>query len=108
MFELRPPKDLKDLQAKSTERPFHRNSDFIEDIRRRSSAFMEGEGSDEGGFEEVPRRAQQHEGGTLGDVDAGAEDAEDHGEAAEFGDDEGDGEEVQNVGVGLGLDGRAL
>jgi hypothetical protein len=49
-----------------------------------------------------------HDGGGFGDVDAGAEDAEDYGEAAEFGDDEGDGEEVQNVAVGLGLDGRAL
>jgi hypothetical protein len=49
-----------------------------------------------------------HEGGGFGDVDAGAEDTEDYGEAADFGDDEGDDDEVQNVGVGLGLDGRPL
>jgi predicted acylesterase/phospholipase RssA len=105
MFELRPPKEVRDLQAQSLNRPQHRNSDFLEEIRRRSSAFVEGEASDDEGGS---RRARQHEGGGFGDVDAGAEDAEDYGEAAEFGDDEGDGEEVQNVAVGLGLDGRAL
>jgi hypothetical protein len=109
MFELRPPKEVRDLQAKSSERPQHRNSDFIEEIRRRSSVFVEDDNSDDDGdFEKVSRRAQQHEGGTFGDVDAGAEDADDYGEAAEFGDDEGEGDEVQNVGVGLGLEGRAL
>jgi hypothetical protein len=36
------------------------------------------------------------------------EDADDHGEAADFGDDERDQDEVQNVGVGLGLEGQAL
>jgi hypothetical protein len=108
MFELRPPKEVRDLQAKSRERPEHRNSDFLEEVRRRSSVFVEGDGFDDGDFENVSRRAQQHEGGTFGDVDAGAEDAEDYGEAADFGDDEGDGEEVQSVGVGLGLEGRAL
>ena len=105
MFELRPPKDITDLQAKSTERPQYRNRDFLEEIRRRSSAFVEDEDSDnDGDFERVSRRAQQFAGGTFGEVDGSAED----GEAAEFGDDEGDGEEVQNVGVGLGLDGRPL
>jgi predicted acylesterase/phospholipase RssA len=109
MFELRPPKEVTDLQAKSRERQLLRNSDFLEEVRRRSSVFVEGAGSDDDGdFEKVSRRAQQHEGGTFGDVDAGAEDAEDYGEAADFGDDEGDGEEVQSVGVGLGLEGRTL
>jgi hypothetical protein len=102
MFELRLPKDVADLQAKGTERPLHRNSDFIEDIRRRSAVFVEDEESDDCGFEKVSRRAQQHQGGTVADVDGVAEDA-----AADFGDDEADGEgeceEVQNAGVGLGL-----
>jgi len=54
------------------------------------------------------RRKQQHTGGMLGDADAGAEDVEDHGEAADFGDDEEERDEVQNIGVGLGLEGSAL
>jgi hypothetical protein len=109
MFELRPPKEVRDLQARSRERSQLGNSDFLEEVRRRSSVFVEGDGSnDDGDFERVSRRAKQREGGTFGDVDAGAEDAEDYGEAAEFGDDEEDGEEVRNVAVGLGLEGRAL
>jgi hypothetical protein len=115
MFELRPPREVRELQARNHARPEPRNSDFLEEIRRRSSAFVEGEQSDEDGvFEKVSRRAKQHQGGAFGDVDAGAEDAEDYGEAGDFGDDEGDGDgdgdgdEVQNVGVGLGLEGRAL
>jgi hypothetical protein len=109
MFELRTPKDIKNLQAQINERPQHRNSDFLEEVRRRSSVYVEGEDSDgDGGYKQISRRAKQHEGGTFGDVDAGAEDAEDYGEAGDFGDDEGDGDEVQNVGVGLGLEGRAL
>jgi hypothetical protein len=110
MFELGPPREVKDLRAKSSER---RTSDFIEEIRRRSSVFVEGqemEGEDDEDEEpnRLSRRAQQNEGGTIGAVDGGAEDAEDYGEAAEFGDDEDDGDEVQNVGVGLGIEGRAL
>jgi hypothetical protein len=109
MFELRPPKEVRDLQARSNEQPHQKNSDFIEEIRRRSSVFVEGADSDDdSGLDKNSRRAKQHEGGTFGDVDAGAEDIEDYGEAADFGDDEGDGDEVQNVGVGLGLEGRAL
>jgi predicted acylesterase/phospholipase RssA len=109
MFELRPPKEVRDLQGRSKEQPHQKNSDFIEEIRRRSSVFVEGEDSDDDGeFGKNSRRAKQHEGGTFGDVDAGAEDIEDYGEAADFGDDEGDGDEVQNVGVGLGLEGRTL
>jgi hypothetical protein len=106
MFELRPPNDVENLRPRGTAPPLHRNSDFIEEVRRRSSAFVDGDDSDS--YEKVSRRAQQHEGGTYGDLDAGAEGAEDHGEAADFGDDEGDGAEVQNVGVGLGLDAKAL
>lgn len=108
MFELRPPKEVRDLQSVT-----HRNSDFIEEIRRRSSVFVEGDGDgedDDDGLETLSRRAQQHEGGAFGGEDAGMEDAEDCGEAGEFGDDEEDreGDEVQNVGVGLGLEGKAL
>ncbi|CAA9965395.1 lipid particle protein [Pyrenophora teres f. maculata] len=54
------------------------------------------------------RRKQQHKGSMLGDADAGAVDFEDHGEAGDFGDDEEERDEVQNVGVGLGLEGSAL
>jgi hypothetical protein len=109
MFELRTPKDVKSLQAQSNERPQHRNSDFLEEIRRRSHVFVEGEDSDgDDGYDNHSRRAKQHEGGTFGGLDAGEEDAEDYGEAADFGDDECDGDEVQNVGVGLGLEGPAL
>lgn len=109
MFELRPPKEVRDLQARSRARPEPLNSDFLEEIRRRSSAFVEGEQSEEDeDVEKVSRRAKQHEGGTFGVVDAGAKDAEDYGEAGDFGDDEGDGDEIQNVGVGLGLEGRAF
>tara|TARA_R110002003_G_scaffold207_4_gene16016 strand:- start:7646 stop:10282 length:2637 start_codon:yes stop_codon:yes gene_type:complete len=108
MFELHPPKEVKDVQAQSTGRPELRNTNFLEMIRRRSSVFAEAEDSDDDeSFGKDSRRAQQHKGGAFGDVDAGAEDAEECGEAADFGDDEDDGEEVQNVGVGLGLDGRA-
>ncbi|KAF1913914.1 patatin-like phospholipase domain-containing protein [Ampelomyces quisqualis] len=106
MFELHPPKDVKDLQTSSKERPFHRNSDFVEDSRRRSSVFVEGDDSDNDG--EYASSSKPHEGGAFGHVDAGAEDAEDYGEAADFGDDEDDGDEVLNVGVGLDLDRRAL
>lgn len=107
MFELGPPREVRDLRAQSSER---RTSDLIEEIRRRSSVFVEGravEGEDDEDEESntLSRRAQQHEGGTIGDVDGGAED---YGEAAEFGDDEDDGDEVQNVGAGLGIEGRAL
>ncbi|KAH3972391.1 hypothetical protein HBH70_002550 [Parastagonospora nodorum] len=98
MFELRPPKEVRDLQARTHGRSQHRNSDFLEEIRRRSSAFVEGEGSDDEGRAGRYRR---------GDVDAGAQDAEVYGEPAEFGDDEGDGEEVQSA-VGLGLEGKGL
>ena len=58
--------------------------------------------------QDTSRRRQQHKGGAFGGTDAGMEDADDHGEAADFGDDEGDQDEVQNVGVGLGLEGQAL
>ncbi|KAF2823363.1 patatin-like phospholipase domain-containing protein [Ophiobolus disseminans] len=96
MFELRTPKDVREFPSTSTARPQHRNSDFIEEIRRRSSVFVEGEGSDnEGDFENVPRR---DEGGAFDGLDAGAEGAE-YGDAADFGDDEGDGEELLNVGL---------
>ncbi|KAL5118398.1 hypothetical protein ACEQ8H_003748 [Pleosporales sp. CAS-2024a] len=114
MFELRPPKEVRDLRLKSLERPQHRHEDFLAEVRRRSSLFAEGghsHGDSDGDSElEDSRRAQQHEGGAFGHVDAGAEDAEDYyGEAAEFGDDEeGDDEQVQNVAVGLGLEGTAL
>jgi hypothetical protein len=102
MFELRPPKEVRELQAKSHARPEPRHSDFLEEIRRRSSAFVEGgQSDDDGAFEKVSRRAKQHDGGAFGDVDAGADDAEDYGEAGDFGDDEGDEDEVQNVGDGL-------
>jgi hypothetical protein len=108
MFELRPPpKDILDLQSSSHERPIHRTSDFIEEIRRRSSVFVDGDDSD-GDYPSSSRRAKQRNGGSFGDVDAGAEDAEDYGEAGDFGDDEGDDDEVQNVGVGLGLEGNGL
>lgn len=110
MFELGPPREVRDLRAGTGER---RTSDFIEEIRRRSSVFVEGqemerEDDDDDEPSGISRRAQQHEGGTIGVVDGGAEDAEGYGEAADFGDDEDDGDEVQNVGVGLGIEGRAL
>lgn len=108
MFELRPPpKDILDLSSSSRERPIHRTSDFIEEIRRRSSVFVDGDDSD-GDYPSSSRRTRQHQGGAFGDVGAGAEDAEDYGEAGDFGDDEGDDDEVQNAGVGVGLEGHGL
>lgn len=96
MFEFRQPKELKDLQADS--------GDFLEEIRRRSNVFEDGISSeDDADFEKMSRRRKQHEGG---DVNAGAQDMAQYREAAEFGDDEGDGDEIQSVGVGLGLEGR--
>lgn len=96
MFELRPPKEMVDLQAKSIERPLPRNnSDFIEEIRRRSAVFVDGgESDEEEGLEKVSRRAQQQKDSV--------EEAVDDGEEGDFGDDEAD-EEVQSVSVGLGL-----
>ena len=96
MFELRPPVEMGDLQG----------------FRRRSRAVADddddGGGSDVEQLQSESRRSQQHQGGGLGGADAGAEDVEDYGEAAHDGDDEGDGEQVQSVAVGLGLEGRAL
>ena len=98
MFELRPPTEFGDLQG----------------FRRRSRAVAddddEDEDEDDSDVEQLhseSRRRQQHRGGGFGDVDAGAQDVQDHGEAAHWGDDEGDGEE-QSLGVGLGLEGQAL
>lgn len=85
MFELRPAAEL-DLQ----------------DAFARSRVGDEDAGEQKRGS----RRRQQHCGGAVGDVDAGAEDV-DGGEAAHWGDDEGDGE-VQSVGTGLGVEGRAV
>ncbi|CAO2657542.1 Nn.00g036680.m01.CDS01 [Neocucurbitaria sp. VM-36] len=98
MFELRPPKEWSYLDNSGS------NSK-----RKQSRVVIDDDDSDNEDYvEHESRREQQHEGGTFGDGDAGAEDAEDYGEAADFGDDESDGEEVQNVGVGLGFEGRKL
>lgn len=109
MFELRPSTALKDLRADNRKEAQLRGDDFLEDVRRSSKVFEDdGDLADDGDFERVSRRRQQHAGGVLGDEDAGAEDIEDRGEAADFGDDESDGDEVQIVGAGLGLEGRPL
>ncbi|KAF1942189.1 patatin-domain-containing protein [Clathrospora elynae] len=90
MFEFRPTKDISNLRAG----------------RKQSRVFDDSD--DDGEVHDVPRRKQQHAGGGFGDRDAGAEDVQDRGEAADNGDDEEDGNEVQNVGVGLGVQGQAL
>jgi hypothetical protein len=90
MFEFRPTRGIGDFQMG----------------RKQSRVFDDSDDAEE--TQNMSRRKQQHRGGMFGDVDAGAKDVEDHGEAAEFGDDEEDRDEVQNVGVGLGLEGRAF
>ena len=111
MFELRPPKELGDLHNES--RRSTRNGSGMS--RKQSKVILDDDTSDDddGDIDNESRREQQHEGGTFGDEDAGAEDVEDYGEAVEFGDDEeededDEGEEVQNIGVGLGFEGRSL
>jgi hypothetical protein len=89
MFEFRPTEDMSELQIGA---------------RKQSKVIDDSDPADD--IQGGSRRRQQHEGGMFGDADAGAEDAEDRGEAVEFGDEEED--EVQNVGVGLGLEGHAL
>ncbi|KAF3004096.1 hypothetical protein E8E13_003682 [Curvularia kusanoi] len=92
MFELRPPTEIGDLQG------FRRRSRAVADEDDES----DGSGSDMDGLDEEQlhtenrRRQQQHRGGEFGD-----------GDAAHWGDDEGEGEE-QSVGAGLGLEGRPL
>jgi predicted acylesterase/phospholipase RssA len=109
MFDFRPSTSLKDSRANNREHAQLRDGDFLDDIRRRSRVFEDdGDPADDSGFERISRRREQHAGGVLGSEDAGAEDVEDRGEAANFGDDESDGDEVQNVGVGLGVEGQAL
>jgi hypothetical protein len=90
MFEFRPTGNLIDIPKG----------------RKQSEVFDDSEDGEEN--ENVSRRRQQHQGGMFGDTDAGMEDAEDHGEAADFGDDEEDRGEAQNVGVGLGLQGQGI
>lgn len=90
MFEFRPSGDIIDVPTG----------------RKQSRVFDDSDDAE--GSQDVPRRRQQHKGGMFGDTDAGMKDAEDHGEAADFGDDEEDRDEVQNVGVGLGLEGQGL
>ncbi|KAH8726980.1 patatin-like phospholipase domain-containing protein [Phaeosphaeriaceae sp. PMI808] len=97
MFELRPPKEVKELQQiNRNEHPQYRNIDFLEEVRRRSSVFIDDEDS---GFK---RQARRHDEDAFGDVGAGAEDGED------FGDDEGEEDDIQNVGLGLGTEGKEL
>lgn len=88
MFELRPPKELSDLQAE----------------RKQSRVFVDDDNSDsDEGTWKGSRRGQQHQDfGPLDDVDVGAEGLDDYGEASDFGDDEEDGEEVQSITEGLG------
>lgn len=75
MFELRPQKELSDLQAE----------------RRQSRVVIDDEDSDsDEEFGNGSRQGQYHEGGSFGDVGAGAEGLEDYGETADFGDDEED------------------
>jgi hypothetical protein len=90
MFEFRPTADMMDLHTGRKPSKVFNDSDEAEDNQK------------------ISRRRQQHKGGMFGDPDAGMKDAEDHGEAADFGDDEEDRDEVQNVGVGLGLEGPGL
>ncbi|KAI4675570.1 uncharacterized protein J4E88_007603 [Alternaria novae-zelandiae] len=90
MFEFRPSGDIIDVPTE----------------RKQSRVFDDSDDAE--GSQDVSRRRQQHNGGMFGDTDAGMKDAEDHGEAADFGDDEEDRDEVQNVGVGLGLEGQGL
>lgn len=100
MFELRPPKVVRDLQFD--------NADFIDEVRRRSRVFVEADSSDDEDLQKTTHRSMQHDGGDVSGGDAVTEGTEDYGEAADFGDDEGDGEEIQNVGTGLGLEGRPV
>jgi hypothetical protein len=90
MFEFRPSGDMIGLSKGRKQSEVFDDSDNAEDNHDPS------------------RRRRQHEGGTFGDADAGMLDAEEHPEAADFGDDEEDKDEVQNVGIGLGLEGQAL
>jgi predicted acylesterase/phospholipase RssA len=84
MFELRPPTELGDLRADHREQSQHRNGVSLRQLRGRGKVFEDdGDSEDEGDFG-------------------------DRGEACDFGDHEGDGEDVQNVGVGLGLQHHAL
>jgi len=108
--------DAKALKSRSRGPPFsHERPNSMFEFTGDRSAFSTGriqrvfDDSDSAGDTRgTSRRKQQHKGGMLGDADAGAEDVEDHGEAADFGDDEEERDEVQNVGVGLGLEGPAL
>lgn len=85
MFEFRHPAGLGDLPTG----------------RKQSQVFVDSDEDEPS--QSTSRRQQQHYGGDFGDPDAGAEDAEDHGEA-DFGDDEEDRKETQNLGIGLGLE----
>jgi hypothetical protein len=120
MFELRPSKELKDIQDEYNYDAPVQSGGFLKEIRRQSRVFVDededdvnGEYAEDDAYEHVSRRDRQYEGGAFGDEDAGAEDVEDYGEAA-FGDDESDDAadgaeaEVQNVGAGLGIEGRPL
>ncbi|KAF1841839.1 lipid particle protein [Cucurbitaria berberidis CBS 394.84] len=88
MFEFRPPKELSDLYKESAG-PSQIGS---RNPRKQSRVFVDDD-SDNEDHAQHSSRHEQHEAGVFGD--------EDSGEAAEFGDDESDGEEVQSGGVGL-------
>jgi predicted acylesterase/phospholipase RssA len=120
MFELRPSKELKDIQDEYDYDAPVESGGFLNEIRRQSRVFVDEDEDDVNGayaeddaYEHVSRRDRQHEGGAFGDEDAGAEYVEDYGETA-FGDDESDDAadgaeaEVQNIGAGLGIEDRPL
>jgi hypothetical protein len=92
MFEFSHPKDSSDL------RPGRQQSQLFGDEDSDGNRETHGEA----------RRKQQQRGGVFGAEDPGADNTEYRGEIADFGDDEEDGDEIQNVGVGLGLQGQAL
>jgi predicted acylesterase/phospholipase RssA len=84
MFEFSPSKDFSDVRPG----------------RKQSRGFDDDESDHDEETQSRSRRNQQHRGARFVDEDAGAEDTEDR----DFGDDEEDGDEVQNIGVGLGLE----
>jgi hypothetical protein len=85
MFELRTPVRLGDFPT----------------ARKQSRVFDDSE--DDEVAQSNSRHKQQHRGSEFAEANSRADDADYHGEA-NFGDDEEDRKESQNVGIGLGLE----
>ncbi|KAF2786679.1 patatin-domain-containing protein [Melanomma pulvis-pyrius CBS 109.77] len=99
MFELHPPRDIRNLysQPQNAEASGHRKpGSFLKEIRRQSRVFVDDES------DEVEDRDADFEGvGRSGDAGPGAQD-----DVESFGDDEDDGEaeaQIKSEAFGLGL-----